>query len=212
MRSLLVLFLFTQVAFAADTCKKIDDCVDLVSKLTGTKYIYGTDLKKDDVIFPSPIELTADNADTLFSEGLNMAGYTRIPTPVEKVVKIIPARDIRYTGDLPKYNASKGNLPEIPKHNDYVMLVYKGTLGGMVSHIARNLRPFMSRYGRVIDMENSQMLIISDTAANIRGYLPIITEADVPMTKENRVKIEERMKKEFEARNTTPPTAPAVKQ
>lgn len=188
-------FSFSALA-GGESCKKIFDCIETVSKLTGVKYMYSPgDLGKDNVIFNDEIKLTKENADILFSEALNLAGYTRIPSQVPGFMKIINARDIRYAGEAPKYNASKTLTPDLPKGADYIQLVYQGTSGGEVSEIARNMRPFMSRYGRVVDFQNSQLLIVADTAAMIRSFLPVIQELDRPLSPKARENMKIRMQK-----------------
>jgi general secretion pathway protein D len=48
------------------------------------------------------------------------------------------------------------------------------------AEIARNFRPFMSRYGRIIDLKQTNTIIISDTGTNIHRLEKLIKFLDVP--------------------------------
>lgn len=197
---LLSLSISLSASAGGETCKKMFDCIETVSKLTGVKYLYSPgDLGKETILFNDGIKLTKENADILLSEALHLAGYTRVPSQVPGVMKIINARDIRYSGDVPKFHASKTITPEIPMGADYIQLIYQGVPGGEVAEIARNMRPFLSRYGRVIDFQNSQTLIIADTASMLKSFLPILQEVDRPMTKKALEHWNRRMKEMYHA-------------
>lgn len=197
---LLSLFISLAASAGGETCKKMFDCIETVSKLTGVKYLYSPgDLGKETILFNDGIKLTKENADILLSEALHLAGYTRVASQVPGVMKIINARDIRYSGDVPKFNASKTVTPEIPMGADYIQLVYQGIPGGEVAEIARNMRPFMSRYGRIVDFQNSQLLIVADTASMIKSFLPILQNLDRPLDAKARESMRVRIQKQIDA-------------
>lgn len=80
-------------------------------------------------------------------------------------------RDVRYMPSQIVYD----QLDDInAKHVLYVHTL-KYPIGNL---IARNLRPFVSRYGRTIDIRNSNTLIVSDRKTNIVKIKTIIEQMD----------------------------------
>lgn len=47
------------------------------------------------------------------------------------------------------------------------------------AEIARNFRPFMSRYGRIIDIKQTNTIIIADTGSNINRLAKMVKFLDV---------------------------------
>ncbi|GEM_PF-3866598 len=170
---------------AADKCENVPECIELNSKLTGVKYLYPKDLISKKSELNKEVEMTKENAESLLSEVLFQFEFARIPTQVENTWKIIAARDLRYA-ELPVYKGSKGKIAELPKTVDYVSFMYQGVTGGDVGSLARNLRPFLSRYGRVIDTKG-QLLTINDSLGNIRHILRFLETEDRVLSKQELV-------------------------
>lgn len=168
MKKIIFLFLLVSLQAQAATCKRLMDCVTEASRLTGVKYIFPENMFKQQEM---NVELILDekNADAVLSEALAMFEYMKVPTKVEKVWQIISARDIRYHADLPTFKASKKSLPKLPENQDPIYLEYQTSQGADVGNIARNLRPFLSRYGRVIDMR-SGLIVVMDRASTVGKY------------------------------------------
>lgn len=94
---------------------------------------------------------------------------------------IYSERDVRY---MPSFIVA-GDLGEINTRH----VLYVHNLKYPVGHlISRNLRPFVSRYGRVIDIKNSNTLIISDRKTNIVKIKTIIDQMDKKLAFDNYVK------------------------
>lgn len=190
MKGLIVLLAlgFATASFG-ETCKKLSKCVDVTTALTGTKYLFGNKLFTEAEELQQEITLTKEDAELVLSETLYTFGFTKIPTDISGVWRIIPASDIRYAA-IPQLEASKDKSPEIPAGMDFYMLTYKLVPNADGSEIARNLRPLLSRFGRIIDSGN--MLMISDTATSLKKHLAIVKAQDVAVTKEQRLKRESR--------------------
>lgn len=197
----LSLILFSFNSFAANDCAELNKCVESVSKLTGKKYIYDGKLKGE-LKTSSNFELTAENADNLFSTILNLNGYSRVPTAVKDTFKIIESRDIRYES-LPTVNADMKTTPVFPQTEDYILLAYKFTNSkqGQTREAANSSRVFMSRYGRIIEIGDT--VTLQEMASKMPQLLELIRRADRVYTKEEmamKKEREERLEKRHEGR------------
>lgn len=159
-------------------CSEITSCIELVSGLTGKKYLLDKDIKGK-IQLTKNFKITKDNADEFIAYTLYMNGYTRIPYNGDEW-SVINARDVRYS-PAPVYTYGKDNIPAT---YDYVTTNIKLKNPFIASELARNFRPFMSRYGRVIDLKDPGMLIINDTGKNVHRLIQIIEQVDKKPTKE----------------------------
>lgn len=208
-------------------CGTIGECLRVASQLTGKSYLYDDMALKEKVGSVGAVTWDKENADLLIGELLSSAGYYRLDMG-KGVYKLMNARDARYLSGLKSFSATKETNDELPSPNaaDPVELVYESKNGGQrVSDIARNLRPFMSRYGRVIDQRSGSLIIVRDTASAVHQLLPLIRKMDTPVTAEERKEREktgkfedlgekirtEMTKRLNEMMNKTPGNSPAEK-
>ncbi len=146
------------------------DITKFMQKLTGINLILDKDVKgKVSITAPTPI--TVGDAWKAYLTALNMAGYALVKSGA--FYKIINARDLRYT-PTKIYTGTY-----TPDTENFMMRVI--TLKNIsVKEISRNFRPFMSRYGRIIDIEQTNSIIIADTGQNINRVVQLIKFLDVP--------------------------------
>lgn len=175
MKGILVTILLTTLSLevSAQTCSKLRDCIELASKLTSKKYVVDGEIKGS-IDTTKNFAVTKENADDFISEALNLAGFTRIPSLSKDTWIVINARDVRYHA-TPHFS---GDLNLIPNNFDHVTVQIKPKNKYIVSSITRNFRPFMSRYGRIIDFKHSGEILIADSAKNVRRLLKIIEKSD----------------------------------
>lgn len=141
-----------------------------MQELTGINLILDKDVKgKVSITAPTPI--TVGDAWKAYLAALNMAGFTMIKAGA--FYKIINARDVRYS---PTKIYTGAYTPETEAHVMKVMSLRHVD----AAEISRNFRPFMSRYGRIIDLKQTNTVIISDTGANIARLVTLIKFLDVP--------------------------------
>lgn len=121
-------------------------------------------------------KMTKEEFQTIVFNLLHNRGYT----PIEQngLMWIYNSRDIRY---LPVEISTDLNFPSDSRYRTAVIkLKYP-----ISSIVARNLRPYMSRYGRVIDFSDARTLIINDTSDNIHRVKKTIEFMDVESTFKN---------------------------
>ena len=121
-------------------------------------------------------KMTKEEFQTIVFNLLHNRGFT----PIEQngVMWIYNSRDIRY---IPVPIVMDLNFPSDSRYRTAVIkLKYP-----ISSIVARNLRPYMSRYGRVIDFSDARTLIVNDTSDNIHRVKKTIEFMDVEATFKN---------------------------
>jgi len=167
-------------------CSTLEQCAETVSLLTDRQYIYPSKLKGK-IKGTEGVDFTAENADSLYSHILNENGYTRILLEDKKTYRIINARDVRYT-PVPQTTGSYDKAPNLPNNADYHMMTYQMKHPLVSTDLTRSLRPFMSRYGRIIDNKINGTLVVQDTALNLKRLYALIKKMDIEPTREMRKK------------------------
>jgi len=176
---LIVMLSLTSIVLMAKPCSEINECIKKVSKLTNKTYILDKDIKGT-INTTDNFELTAENADYFLSEMLNILGYSRVPSDSADFT-IINARDVRY---VPTKLLTYGK-DEIPKNHDHISVTIKLKNKYLTSDLSRNFRPFMSRYGRIIDVPKTGTLIINDTGKNIHRLIGLVNQLDKKPSEED---------------------------
>ena len=96
-------------------------------------------------------------------------GFTAVPEG--SFLRIISTRDIRYT-PTKLYESD-----EFPKTDEYIFVLHK-LKNPLAGEITRNMRPFMSRYGRIIDFNDAHSIAIQDRGSNINRLISLIDNLD----------------------------------
>jgi general secretion pathway protein D len=166
-----------ETAFGPEIVESFDfpntDIMELtkhMQKLTGINLILDKDIKgKVSISAPTPI--TVGDAWRAYLTALEMSGYTLVKSG--SFWKIINARDIRYTPT----KIYTGNFT--PDTDNYIMKIMS-LKNISASEVSRNFRPFMSRYGRIIDIKQTNTIIVADTGTNIVRLEKLVKFLDVP--------------------------------
>lgn len=141
-----------------------------MQKLTGINLILDKDVKGK-ISISAPTAITVGDAWKAYLAALNMAGYTLVKSGA--FYKVINARDVRYT---PTKIYTSGYTPDTEAHIMKVIALKNVD----AAEIARNFRPFMSRYGRIIEIKQTNTLIVSDTGVNVNRLEKMLKFVDVP--------------------------------
>lgn len=141
-----------------------------MQKLTGLNLILDKGVQGR-ISISAPTAITVGDAWRAFLTALNTNGYTLVKTG--EFYKIVQAKDIRYT-PTKIYTG-----PYTPDTENYVMRIIP--LKNINStEVTRSFRPFMSRFGRIIDIKQTNTIIVQDTGSNIQRLLRLITFIDIP--------------------------------
>jgi type II secretory pathway component GspD/PulD (secretin) len=188
-------FIYAGSSYAKDGCTDIESCLKSASKITGYNYIYGKKVKGQ-ISGSDAIVFNKKNVNNILGAVLNELGYSRVRIDANNY-RIINNRDTRYN-PAHQVDASKKQAPMLDPRVDYHQMIYQLQKNSDPNMIARNLRPFMSRYGRIVDMDSSNLLIISDRTSGLKKIYELIKKADIPLSKvelkDKRNRLEHRRK------------------
>ena len=172
-------------------CNKLLECMEKASEITGDKYYYTRDLKGK--VGSINLKIDRKNVDSILSSALYDNGYMRVKES-EGVYRVINSRDARYNA-FPLVSASKEKAPTLPVNYDFYLMEYKLDHPSSARVITKNLRPFLSRYGRVISPEGTNRILIQDNSRNLNRLYKVVRSLDVEISKESLRKIDQREKR-----------------
>lgn len=188
MRSLFVVSAFFLLSSSVFACESLSECLKLEGELTGKTYLFQDDLNKK---LPKPYpELTKENASLIVSNLLQLHGHARVMATKE-LWKVIPASDIRYH-PVDVFKSQDLGLENFPKDADYHMMSHQLKNPKLGDEITRAIRPFLSRYGRIVEVAASGEIIVQDTGLNLARIYGLIIEADRAPSSEQMERIEKR--------------------
>lgn len=141
-----------------------------MQELTGINLIIDKEIKGK-VTIMAPTAITVGDAWKAYLSALNMAGYSLVKSGA--FYKIIPNRDVRYH-PTKIYTGTYS-----PNTENYVMRVIPLKYISS-SEVTRNFRPFMSRFGRITDIKETNTIIVQDTGTNITRLIRLIQFVDIP--------------------------------
>jgi general secretion pathway protein D len=149
----------------------ITEVISTIAKATGKNFLYDDRVRgRVTVISPEPVSV--DEAYRVFESILAVKGFTTVPAP-GGVLKILPLRDAK---ENPIETVGGEHTPEnrdtfitrlLPLH--YVK----------ADAISETIKPLVSKEASVIPYGQTNTLIITDAAANIRRLTEIIGQIDV---------------------------------
>lgn len=85
--------------------------------------------------------------------------------------RVVATRELRYTPT--EFYTSNS----FPKDNNQI-LVYHQLKNPLANDITRNMRPFLSRYGRIISFDDGHSIIISDRGEQVASLLKLVDALD----------------------------------
>lgn len=149
----------------------LEELTKQMQKLTGINLIMDGKGLKGKISITAPTPITMGDAWKAYLTALEVNGFALVNSG--NFYKIVPTRDIRYTPT----KIYTGNYT--PNTDNYVMRILP--LKNIDStEVTRSFRPFMSRYGRIIDIKQTNTIIVQDTGTNINRLVRLTKFIDVP--------------------------------
>ncbi|MEN9582034.1 MAG: hypothetical protein RJA70_5043, partial [Pseudomonadota bacterium] len=147
------------------------ELVNHISGLTGRRFIYGAKVRQIKVTVVSPTPVTINEAYEAFLSILNANGMTVVPHG--RFFKIIDSGGIVSQG-TPVY--SRG--APVPDSDAMITRLYRLKYAP-TGEVVQVLSKFKTKEGDITAYDAGQLLILTDTGANIRRMIRIIEEVDV---------------------------------
>lgn len=146
------------------------DLTKHMQKLTGLNLILDKDIKgKISISTPGPI--TIGDAWKAYLQALSINGYSLVKTGA--YYTIVNNRDIRYSPTT-MYTGTYS-----PNTENYVMQIIPLKYVNS-REVANSFRPFMSRYGRIIEIKQTNTVIVQETGTHINRLMKLIKFIDIP--------------------------------
>jgi general secretion pathway protein D len=146
------------------------DLTKHMQKLTGLNLILDKDIKGK-ISISSPTPITIGDAWKAYLQALSINGYSLVKSGA--YYTIVNNRDIRYSPTT-MYTGTY-----TPNTENYVMQIIP--LKHVNSReVANSFRPFMSRYGRIIEIKQTNTVIVQETGTHINRLMKLIKFIDIP--------------------------------
>lgn len=154
----------------------LPDLVRIVSRITGKRFILPSKARSIKATVYSPSDVTAAEAYQAFLSILSLNGLSLEPSG--RYYKIIETSGAESHG-FPMYDDGEA----MPADDRFVTRMHR--VGNVSAEdVATLLSHFKSAEGAITAYAPTNTLIITDTAANVRRMLRIISEIDIPRTGE----------------------------
>ena len=156
------------------------DVINMISRLTKKNFLFDDRVRgRVTVISPSPV--TPEEAYRVFEAILQVKGFTTVPGP-GGILKIVPLRQ-----------AKESPIQTVPgeravANRDLYITRLLPMRFVKAETIITTLRPLISKDANLIAYTPTNTLIITDTAANIRRLVTIISEIDIE-TYQEQIKV-----------------------
>jgi general secretion pathway protein D len=159
-----------KVAFSLEDAD-LAELVRVIGQLTGKRFIFGGKVKNIKATVFSPQKVTVAEAYQAFLSILETNGLTVVPHG--RFLKIVETNGVATQG-TPIYGAQQG----APGEDRYVTRMHR--LGHISAEDAANvLGKFKSKDGDITVYGPGNMIIVTDSGANIRRMMSILEEIDV---------------------------------
>ena len=143
----------------------ISDYAEIVKK----PLLVGRDSLKGKVTFSTFNPISLEDFSKMFVTVLGTQGLTLVEE--DSFLRVIQERDVRY---VPNQFYSDNTYPK----NDQFILYRHELKNPLSNEISRNMRPFLSRYGRVMSYNDGHTIILAEKANNLTRLLSIIDKMD----------------------------------
>jgi general secretion pathway protein D len=144
----------------------------------GKNFLFDENIVRGKVTVLSPKNLTKDEAFRVFESVMSYYGFALVPTP--EAIKIVRAADARGMA-LEKFD--KKRMGDLPAEDRLVTYVHN------LEYLDANtsvgvLKPMMAKESHLAAIPSTNSLIMIDTAANIQRIKNILSDIDIPVSRQ----------------------------
>jgi general secretion pathway protein D len=150
---------------------ELTDIIDMISKMTGTNFIYDERVRGK-VTIKSPTRITKEQAYAVFDSVLQVKGFTTVETP-GGALKVIPLRDAKQS------NIETTQSYRPPENTDRYVTRLVPLRYIEAQSIVATLKPLISKDASLEAYEPTNMVILTESASNIRRLLAILEAIDI---------------------------------
>ena len=148
----------------------LTDLTKQMQKLTGLNLLLDKELKGT-ITITTASPITVGDAWKAYLSALEINGYSLVKTGA--FFKIVSTRDVRYTTT----KIYTGNF--IPETDNYVMKIFP-LKNVSSSEVKRSFTSFLTRYGRMIDIRQTNTILLQDTGTSVMRFSQVLKSIDVP--------------------------------
>ncbi|WP_028894862.1 secretin N-terminal domain-containing protein [Syntrophorhabdus aromaticivorans] len=157
---------------------ELRDLIRFVSNVMGKNFVFDENAVKGRVTILSPKNLTKDEAFRVFETVMASFGFALVTTP--EAIKIVKSADARGMA-LEKIEGQQ--LLDLPPEDRFVTYVHNLEYLDAASSIGI-LKPMMAKDAHLAAIPSTNSVIMIDTASNIQRIKKILTEIDIPVSKQ----------------------------
>ena len=150
--------------------------IDLIAKHTGKNFIYD-DRVRGRVTIISPEPMTPEQAWAVFESVLHVKGFTTVETP-SGALKVIPLRDAKET------NVETSRSARLPANRDTFITRLIPLAYIDAESIVNTLKPLVSKDAAMTAYAPTNMVILTESSANIRRLIKILESLDIETYRE----------------------------
>lgn len=176
-------FVFSKKSF------KASELLHDYATLEGLNLVLSVDFKDSSLFIEGKRSMSKANMENYLSVVLLQVDGSIVRNEASRFLNVVHSRDTRYM-TLPVYD----DVEKVPRNYNHVQMSYN------LQHIpavevTRNLRPFLSRYGRIIDDSYSNSIHLTEMAGSIHRLMTIVKFLDTPAFVDRMKQVEEINKK-----------------
>ncbi|MBS1986099.1 MAG: hypothetical protein JST16_18205 [Bdellovibrionales bacterium] len=214
MKKILTLTTFTMLGACASKpaapvatgpCHSVRSCIDLVSRVSGQNYVINEHLAEGHQVHLSEnTAITKENADLFLTNILISNDLARVPTGQPNSYYIVEIKNA-IQSPVPTFDASLNQTPNLPNTFDIISLKYKMVDAAAADEFQRFLVDLVPRYGRVSSYPGTGILMITDSAPNVKRVIEVLHSIDKPMSAQLKKELAERRAARMKQMQNTPP-------
>jgi general secretion pathway protein D len=157
---------------------ELRDLIRFIANVMGKNFLFDENVVKGRVTVLSPNDLTKDEVFRLFVTTMNYFGFAVVPTP--EAIKVVRQADAR---GMAIQKLDRSTLADLPPEDRFMTYVH--TLEYLDSTVMVGvLKPMMSKDAHIVGIPSTNTVIMIDTASNIQRIRKILTEVDIPISKQ----------------------------